>query len=267
MTGTVGRVKALVYALIALAVGGASYAVGVGSLLGQRAEASVLGASDFTVDPPAPLSLVSPLSVAIALAVLAALAWAVHGFGRGLWLLIFSLAAIGVSQLLKQRVLTRPDFFDLDAPNTFPSGHMTVFAVLAGGILWASTARWRGLAAVFSAALMGAVAWQLLEYGWHRPSDVIGAIALGVLTFALAAMLRPPRRSGYVHVQGSASAAANGILGLVLVITGIVLVLGAAAISFFAATSRSDDLMLVAGQVALFGVSALAARAFVTLSG
>lgn len=267
MTGMVGRGKALVYALLAVVVGGASYAVGVGSLLGQRAEASVLDASEFTADPPAPLSLVSPWSVAISLVVLAALAWAVHSFARGLWLLVFSLAAVGVSQLLKQQLLTRPDFFDLDAPNTFPSGHMTVFAVLAGGIVWASIARWRALVAILGAALMGIVSWQLLEYGWHRPSDIIGAMALGVLAIALAAVLRAPRGAGFVHVQGSASAAVNTVLGFALALTGIALVIGGAVMALLAASSHSDDLMLAAWQVALFGASALASRAFMTLAG
>lgn len=267
MSGSIGRGKALVYVLIALLGGVLSYAVGVGSLLGQRAEASVLDASAFNADPPAPLSLVSPWTVAIALALLALLAWLIHGFGRAAWLLIFSLAAIVVSQLLKQRVLSRPDFFDLDAPNTFPSGHMTVFAVVAGGFIWAVSARWRGLAAVFGAVLMAAVSWQLLEYGWHRPSDVLGAQALGVLAFALAAMLRLPRGARTVRLPSSATVAVNRILGAVLTISGIALVVGGLVVALMAASSHTDRLMLTAGEIALVGTSALVARAYQTLSG
>lgn len=265
-SGTVGRGRALVIAIVALAVGGLSFAVGVGSLLGQRAEASVLDASDFTMDPPAPLSLVSTWSVAAALLVLALIAWAVHGFARGLWLFVFSLGAIAVSQLLKQRVLSRPDFFDLDAPNTFPSGHMTVFAVVAGGLIWAASVNWRGLAAVAGAVLMGAVSWQLLAYGWHRPSDVLGAQALGLAAFALAALLRPPRRARTVRLPGSASVGANRVLGWVLALGGIALVIGGIAMALIAASSRSDDLLLTAGEVALVGTAALTARLMVAVA-
>lgn len=261
-----GRGRALVIALVALAIGGLSYAVGVGSLLGQRAEASVLDASDFTVDPPAPLSLVSPWSVGVVLLALALIAWAVHGFARGFWMLVFSFGAIAVSQLLKQRVLTRPDFFDLDAPNTFPSGHMTVFAVVAGGLVWAVSAKWRGIAALTGALLMGAVSWQLLEYGWHRPSDVLGAQALGLLAFALAALLRPPRCTRTVRLPGSASRAFNTVLGWVLVISGVVLTLGGVVLGLLAASSRSDDLLLVSGEIALVGTAALVARLMVAVS-
>lgn len=266
MSGAVGRGRALVYALVALAIGGVSYAIGVGSLLGQRAEASVLDASEFTFDPPAPLSLVSPWSVIAAILVLAVIAWIAHGFGRALWLLVFSVGAIAVSQLLKQRVLSRPDLFDLDAPNTFPSGHMTVFAVIAGGLIWASSGRWRGLAALLGAILMGTVSWQLLEYGWHRPSDVIGAQALGVLAFALAAVLRLPRGAPTAHLPGSVSNAVNRILGVILTVCGIALVIGGILLALVAVSSRSDGLILAAGQIALVGTSALATRMYVALS-
>lgn len=263
----VGRGKALIVALIALLVGGISYALGVGSLLGQQAEASVLDASAFTFDPPAPLSLVSPATVAITIGVLAIVAWVVHGFGRALWLVIFSAGAIIVSQLLKSRLLDRPDFFEIDAPNTFPSGHMTVFAVIAGASVWAVPYLWRTLVGILAASLMGVVAWQLLEFGWHRPSDVLGALALGVLAFALAAALRLPRGARTVRLPGTVSSALNGILRIILVVAGVALTLGGLAMVLLATLQKSDALMLAAGEIALVGASALAARALITVSG
>lgn len=261
----VSRGKALLVALIAVLVGVVSYAVGVGSLLGQRAEASVLDASEFTMDPPGPLALVSPLTVAIALLVLTVLTWLVHNFGRALWLLIFSAAAIALSQVLKQQLLERPDLFDIDAPNTFPSGHMTVFAVLSGGLVWASSARWRWFTALIGAAVMGVVAWQLLEYGWHRPSDIVGAQALAVLALALAAALR--LNPGTTTLQAGASAAvATLITSVTLLIAGAALVIGGIALAVLAASQTSDELMLAGGQIALVGLSCLAARAFSVVS-
>ena len=263
----VSRRKALLVALIALIGGGLSYLFGVGSSLGQRAEASVLDASAFTFDPPPPLSLVSVPAVAIALLVITILAWIVHGAGRALWFAIFGFAAIAISQLLKQELLARPELFELDAPNTFPSGHMTVFAIISGGLIWAVPERWRAIVGLAAAVLMGTVAWQLLEYGWHRPSDVLGALALGVLTFALAAALRLPRRSRTVRVPSSASVALTKVLGAILTVAGVVIVAGGVILIAAAAGLGSDTLMLAASEISVVGVSALAARAMVTVSG
>lgn len=263
---SIGRGRALLYAAAAVAVGWGSYAVGVGSWLGQRAEASVLGASAFTADPPAPLSLVSVPAMAIALAVLGLLAWHFHGLGRALWIVLFGAAAILVSQLLKQELLVRPELFEFDAPNTFPSGHMTLFTVLAAALIWAFPAGARGVTGVAGAVLTGTVAWQLLEYGWHRPSDVLGAQALGVLAFALAAVLRLPARRRIGRGARPASAAMTRILGAMLTVAGIALVLGGILLIFFAVRIGSDSLLLAASEIAVVGTSALTSRALMTLA-
>lgn len=262
----VGRGRALVYAVLALLVGWASYAIGVGSWLGQRAEASVLGASAFTMDPPAPLGLVSVPAMAVALVMLGILAWRFHGLGRALWILLFGVAAIAVSQLLKQEVLVRPELLEFDAPNTFPSGHMTVFTVFAAALIWALPGGARGVTGVFGAVLLGTVAWQLLEYGWHRPSDVVGAQALGVLAFALAAALRLPRRARVVRIPGSATSGLNKVLGAMLTVTGLALVVGGLVLTLLAARMSSDALMLAASEIAVVGASALTSRALMTLA-
>lgn len=267
MTGMVSRFKALTYGVVALALGGLAYAVGVGSLLGQRAEAGILAASQFTYDPPAPLSLVSVPTVGVALAVLFVLTWLVHSFTRGLSFTVFALAAIAASQVLKQEVLSRPALFDLDAPNTFPSGHMTVFAVLAGGLIWASSPRWRGLAALLGAGAMGTVAWQLLEYGWHRPSDLLGALALGLLAVVFAVLTRLPRGARTIRVIGSVASAINKLIGVLMALVGFTLVLGGAVMAVLSVTNDSDQLMLAAVQAAIIGVASLIARAQMTLAG
>lgn len=262
----ISRLRALIYGLLAAGVGWLSYAFGVGSAAGQRAEASVLDASVFTTNPPAPLSLVSPLSIVLALGVLTVIAWISHGFGRGLSLFLFSSGAILGAQVLKQELLKRPGLFELDAPNTFPSGHMTVFAVLAGGLIWAAPARWRGLAALIAATTMGTVSWQLLEYGWHQPSDLLGAQALAICAFALAAVLRLPRASRMVHMPGTLSTAITMVSGVLLLLAGIALVLGGIAMAALAVAQSSDALMLSASDTALIGASALCARVLMTIS-
>lgn len=262
----ISRVRALIFGVIAAGIGWLSYALGVGSVLGQRAEASVLDASAFTEHPPAPLSLVSPLSIALALGLLALIAWISHGFGRALSLIVFGGGAVLAAQFLKQELLQRPGLFELDAPNTFPSGHMTIFAVLAGGLIWAVPAGWRGVAALGGAVLMGTVSWQLLEFGWHRPSDVIGAQALAVLAFAAAAVLRLPHGSRLIRTPSSLANALNLVANVTLVLAGLVLLIGGAAVALFAAVRENDALMLSASDTLLIGASAWCARACVALA-
>lgn len=260
MTGMVSRVKGMIYAVIALVVGGLAYAVGVGSLLGQRAEAGILEAARFTYDPPPPLSLVSLWSIGIALLLLVVLAWALHGFTRALSLAVFGVAAIAASQLLKEEVLSRPALFDLDAPNTFPSGHMTVFAVLAGALIWGCSASLRGVAALLGATAVGVVAWQLLEFGWHRPSDVVGALALSVLAFALAVILRPPRGARTVQVSGSLARATNSIIGVLLTLSGLALIVGGAVMMALSISGTSNELLLSGAQFMVIGTGNIAVR-------
>lgn len=263
---SVGRGKAFAYVLLALALGVAAYLVGVGSWLGQRAEASVLDAAAFTAHPPAPLSLVSVPAIVGAFAVIGVIAWVSRGFLRALWIILFAGAALAASQLLKQELLARPGLFELDAVNTFPSGHMTVFTVVVAGLIWAVPAGGRGVVAVFGAVLLGTVAWQLLEYGWHRPSDVLGAQALGLLAFALAALLRPPFSASRGRAPGRGAAGLSKVLGIFLTILGVALIAGALVMMLLAGWFSSDQLMLAASEVGLIGLSALVSRGLVTLA-
>lgn len=252
------RLRALWSVLFWIAVGVGSYVLGVQSALGQEAEANVLDAARFTTDPPAPLNLVSVPSVAITLLAIGVVACAVHGFRRGIALLTISALALVASQLLKLQLLPRPELFELDAPNTFPSGHMTVFTVLVAALIWAVPARARSLFAVAGAALLAAVGWQLLAFGWHRPSDVLGAIALGVMAFALATLIRPAR-SRNTPMLYRTTRVGLGMLGWILVA-------GSVALAAFAVSQANQDLLLDAGQFGVIGASALATRTLLVLS-
>lgn len=263
---SVSRGKALIYALIALAAGAASFLVGVGSLLGQRAEASVLGASAFNAHPPAPLSLVSIPAITVAFFVIGAIAWRVHGVVGALRVVLFAGLAIVASQLLKQELLPRPGLFEIDAENTFPSGHMTVFTVVVAGCIWAFPAGGRGVVAVLGAVLLGTASWQLLEFGWHRPSDVIGALALGLLAFALAALLRPRQGSSRFRLPGRGAAILTRVLGALLTISGFALVAAALVMLLLAGWFTSDQLILAASEVGVIGASALTSRALMALA-
>ncbi len=260
MSGAVtGRGRALWFLVFWTAIGVGSYIVGVQSAIGQQAEASVLDAAEFTTDPPAPLNLVSIPSVAVALLLVGLLALAVHGIRRAVVVTVVSALAVIASQLLKLRLLSRPELLELDAPNTFPSGHMTVFAVLVASFVWAVPARVRALTALLGAVLISAVGWQLLGYGWHRPSDVLGALALGVVAFALACIIRPATSRGTAVLARTSAIA--------LLIAGALLVAVALVLAWLAASSANAELMLRAGQVGIVGASTLAARALFLLGG
>ncbi len=259
------RIRALLTAIGSLLVGGLAYLLGVGSFLGQRAEASVLEASDFTANPPAPLSLVSPFTVVVSLVVIGLIALWAHGIWRALLILSASSVALIASQLLKESWLERPQLVELDALNTFPSGHMTVFAVLAAGIIWALPRGARSVAAIMSALVLAVVAWQLLEYGWHRPSDLLGAQALALSAFSIAAWLGPRSSRRDRGKANTVSGLAHRIARIALVTIGAILIALGVALVAFAAWSRSDALMLTAGEIALVGVSAVTASLFAKL--
>lgn len=254
MTGITlgGRLRAVWFTVFWAVIGIGSYVLGVLNPVGQRAEDSVLGAAEFTTDPPPPLNLVSIPSVVLALIALGVLAWLVHGIQRALVVTLAPAAAIVASQLLKLRLLTRPELFELDAPNTFPSGHMTVFTVLAAALIWAVPARLRALVSAAAAALLGAVSWQLLAYGWHRPSDILGGLALGTLAFSLAGLLRPARSRGTAVLGRTVS------VGLALV--GWIVAAAAVVLAGVATWRSNPDLMLNAGEFGGVAAAALAAR-------
>ena len=240
------------------AVGIGSYVLGVQNSLGQQVEAGVLEASTFTTHPPAPLNLVSVPAVGLALVALGLLAYFAHGIRRAVVVTIVPALGILAAQLLKQRVLGRPDLFEFDAPNTFPSGHMTVFAVLVGALVWAVPARVRPLVALLGTAVLGVVGWQLLAYGWHRPSDVVGALALGVVVFAFATLVGPVERPQPLVLERTAS--------ILLLAVGGVLVAAGLVVGAFAALETSSERLLIAGQIGVIGASAVAARSLFLLS-
>ena len=258
ITARPGRGRATTAAIVALAVGGLSYAIGVLSGIGQRAEASVLSAAEFTTNPPPPLNLVSIPSVTLVLALIGGLALAVHGIARAAIVVLVPLVTIVASQLLKQQFLQRPGLFELDAANTFPSGHMTVFTVIVGAIIWAVPARGRAVVSLLGAGLLAIVAWQLIAFGWHRPSDVLGSLALGIFAFAMLSIFSP----GKVAAPAAFAVPTTITLtlgGFSLVVTGIVI----SALSFWL---EHSDLMLFGGELALSGAAFLSTRILLGLA-
>lgn len=252
------RLRVLWILLFWLIVGAGAYIFGVLSSTGQWVEDSLLSAAEFNTSPPAPLSLVSPFAIAVALITVGLVALWVHGIARTITVTLVPAVVIVASQLLKSEVLGRPELLTFAAENSFPSGHMTVFATVVAAAIFAVPRRIRAIIAVGGAALLGVVSWQLLGYGWHRPSDVLGALALAVVGFAAVTMLTPLERPPRVWLLRTAS------IGLVLV--GWVLVAAAMIMTLVAWRSENAALMLSAGQFGSIAMSMLACHSMLRLA-
>src|SRR5260221_3614781 len=72
---------------------------------------------------------------------------------------------------------------------SYPSGHATIGAAFALGLLLVSPARWRPWLAVVAGAVSSAFTAGVLFDGWHRGSDALGALAWSGLCMNLAASL------------------------------------------------------------------------------
>ncbi len=239
-------------------IGVGAYVLGVLSTTGQWVEESALSASRYNTDPPAPLSLVSTPAIAICLLVLGLVALWIHGIARALVVTLVPVVAIVASQLLKSEVLGRPELLSLTAENSFPSGHMTVFTALVAATIFAVTRHLQAIVALGGAVLLGVVSWQLLTYGWHRPSDVLGALAIGVVSFAIVTAVLPLRPARGVWLVRTVS------IGLAMI--GWIIVGAALVLLFLAWRQESADLMLNAAQFGSIALCALAAHSLLRLA-
>ncbi|WP_184234741.1 phosphatase PAP2 family protein [Conyzicola lurida] len=246
-----------VVVLVASTVGFALvYAAGVLTRPGQIVENRALDASTYLDRPGGLLALVSPLNLAIALAVIALLGLAlrrVRATVRGVAIVVVSTV---LSQLLKNGLLARPDYLGDVSANTLPSGHTVAYASIVCALLVVLPTRPRTVAALVSSIVLGVVVVQLLEFGWHRASDVIAGLLLVVAVMALAQLLLPDR--GPVPVRSSTGTRALLVLGAVI---GVVLVVASVAFAATLALDRSlatTHTLLLASQVMCLAAVSLA---------
>jgi hypothetical protein len=143
--------------------------------------------------------LASTVLNAVSLASLAVvtIAVAVIALARGRVLLTvvvvaFVAAANVVTQVLKNG-LYRPDFGvdpeRVTAGNSFPSGHATVAMSVVIALVLVVPARLRGVTAVVGAVYATVAGVATMSLGWHRPSDVAGAVLIVGGCAALAGLL------------------------------------------------------------------------------
>lgn len=74
---------------------------------------------------------------------------------------------------------------------TWPSGHLSIAASLAFGLVLAAPAVARPVAAVVGAAYAAGIGLSVVVVGWHYPSDVVGSFFICGFWAAVAALLLP----------------------------------------------------------------------------
>jgi membrane-associated phospholipid phosphatase len=136
------------------------------------------------------LHAVSVPSVAVAIAALTAVAARRSRPELGAGAAAMVAGANLTTQALKHW-LHRPDLLGLSHANSFPSGHVTVVASLAAGALLVSAPRARPAVAAAGVAATAVTAVATVALGWHRPSDVVGAVGVVAAWTALAAAWAP----------------------------------------------------------------------------
>ncbi len=166
-----------------------AYRTMVGTPLGQHIDDAVLRRASRT-----PASATAQLTdalgrVSLASLVLAVIAiTAVAAMRRRVDLAVAALVLVAGANMTTQalkRGLDRPDL-GWGTLNSFPSGHVTVVASVAVAALMVSPLWLRGLLVLPAVAAVGLTAVATVVAGWHRPSDVVGAVLVAVVWWGLA---------------------------------------------------------------------------------
>lgn len=216
---------------------------------GQRWENAALEAANYPGDRPELLRLVSVGSLAGALVVVILIAL----IRRRVDLALRAGAVIALSsltgQLLKYELLDRPPLSALTSDNTFPSGHAIAFTCVLAGLAIVLPPTLRSLLIVPATAVVAIAYIQLLAFGWHRLSDVLGALLLvfGVHTLVALAWPGPDRieRTGMLDRVSSRIFLAVGLL--ILIVAGIFTLL------YIGDLLATNDTLLLTTQIAAVG--------------
>lgn len=125
------------------------------------------------------------------------------------------------TQALKHMVLERPEYID-SIDNSMPSGHTTVAASAAVALVFVVPAIARPLTAMLGAAYTAGIGVSTMIGGWHRPSDVVAAIAVTLTWAGIAVLFGGGERSGSAGGNGRATAVTvSGLLGAIAAVAGV----------------------------------------------
>lgn len=192
---------------------------GAGQRLDEWARTTVVAGREAEVTV---LSLLGRVSIGAVLAV--ATACVVLAIVRGrVRLAVAALVVIAGSnvstQLLKHVVLER-SALDVIAPNSMPSGHTTVVASAVAALLLVSPRALRPAVVVPGAFAVTATGASTIVAGWHRPADIVAALAVCLAWTAAGALVAGTSHRPASGVPVGSLAGAAGAL-VVLVAIGV----------------------------------------------
>ncbi|GAB2663333.1 hypothetical protein GCM10027169_27230 [Gordonia jinhuaensis] len=183
MSAVLGRIAGAVVLLAAMV---AVYVVAVRTAAGQRLDERwllTLRGTEAHNDLPNAVGLGSvtdPRLWVVAILAIVALGLAARRRLSIIVLLILPVAVIVCARLLRDGLLTRPDLIASQFPhiNTFPSGHAAAAAGCVAAIIRAAPRVVQPLIVLAGTMWLTLVSQDLMVWGWHRPSDLIGSILL-----------------------------------------------------------------------------------------
>lgn len=184
------------------AAAAATYAVLVGTGPGQHLDELVASWFDpvFTTasgDLPLPLWIEAHTLLAGAVAAIVLIGSVRRVPGRTVAAVLLLGGAVVSAQVLKV-VLERTHLTTGThvTSNSFPSGHVALAAATAVALLMVLPQAARTVVALVGTVWVGAVGVATLVVGWHRPSDIIGAVLIVGAWYALATALFPRGTGG-----------------------------------------------------------------------
>lgn len=237
-----------------------SYAYAVVSASGQQSDTAAMDTvyAGHTAQL-AVLSLLGRVSIGLVLVVMVVCVGLALARGHARWAIGAVVVIVGANvttQVLKRVLLDRPDF-GLGILNSLPSGHTTVVASATAATLLVAPPALRPVLVLGGSVATTLTGASTIVAGWHRPSDIVAALAVCLAWAAIASLFLSRR---LVRVRGTTLAAlagsAAGVIALGLLgvrpndgwagVTDAALVLGAVAVvvSVFtaaAATLAFDD--------------------------
>ncbi|WP_370617034.1 phosphatase PAP2 family protein [Mumia qirimensis] len=201
---TPGRGRTIAAALGLLVVSGTSLYLVVSYLLetraGQRLDQSAMEAVYARREALEHLlSVLGYLSIgtmAAAMAVLVAMAVIRRRFAAALGAVALLVGANVTTQLLKRAILDRPDYSYGWHVNSLPSGHTTAAISLVLAALLVAPVALRWLVVMAGSAVVVLTGVSTVVAGWHRPADVLAALAVGLLWGAAVVLVLASRRGG-----------------------------------------------------------------------
>jgi membrane-associated phospholipid phosphatase len=193
-------------------------------------------------------------SAAVALAIMLAVAVVRRRFRVGVAAVALVIGANLTTQLLKHRLLDRPDLGD-GATNSLPSGHTTVvFSLVLAGVLVSPRAlRW--LVALLGSAVGGLIGMATVIAGWHRPSDVVAGFLVTLAWAALVSAFAGRPRDGRWGGGGMFPALLGGALAA----------LGVVIYGYGWTDDGSASKVIPIASAVIAGVAALAVGAYAQL--